>query len=347
MSFGNNLDDITNDNLIHNRLNFRFYPNDKFTAALEIRNRIFTGETVDAVPHYADFAGMDEGFFYLSWSVIDQPSLAFVSQIDRAWIEWSTTDWEVRIGRQRINWGTNLYWNSNDLFNAYSLVDFDYEERAGSDAVRIQRHFKNLSTIEFAVKPGRNKDDWIGALRYGFNKWQYDFQFIIGKLNRDYTIGTGWAGNLGGAGFKGEVTYFIPDNKAIEGQKVLSASMSIDYIFGNQLFITGGFLFNSGGQSSPLPVPQNLFLAPVSAKNLMPSKYNSLVSISFPLTPLAGFAFNTVYSPGVNSLLLMPSMNWSIANNWGIALFAQNFNLEVDGFENIGNAVFIRIKGSF
>ena len=241
----------------------------------------------------------------------------------------------------------NLFWNSNDVFNAYSFIDFDYEERAGNDALRIQRHFKDFSTLDFAIKPGKNSRDWIGALRYGFNKWTYDFQFIVGKVNEDYTVGMGWAGNIGGAGFKGESTLFLPDRDAFDQRTILSTSVSFDYIFSNQLFLTGGFLYNSGGESSPLPIPLNLFLAPVSAKSLMPSKYNIIVSGSFPLTPLAGFAMNTVFSPGVNSLLLMPSLNWSIANNWELALFAQNFNLEVDGFQNIGNGVFIRIKGSF
>lgn len=347
LSFGNKLDNITNDNLIHNRLNFKVYPSDKWTIALEFRNRIFTGETVESTPFYGDIIGQDNGFIDLSWSLINEPPLVFISQIDRAWLDWSSDNWEIRIGRQRINWGMNLFWNSNDLFNAYSFVDFDYEERAGSDALRIQRHFKNYSTLDIAIKPGKNSQDWIGAIRYGFNKWTYDFQFILGKLNNDYTIGWGWAGNVGGAGFKGETTLFLPDSKALDQRNILSASLSFDYIFSNQLFITGGFLYNSGGESSPLPVPQNLFLAPVSAKSLMPSKYNFITSASFPLTPLAGFAANVVYSPGVNSLLLMPSFNWSIANNWEIALFAQNFNLEVDGLQNIGNGIFIRVKGSY
>ena len=34
----------------------------------------------------------------------------------------------------------NLVWNPNDLFNAFSFVDFDYEERPGSDALRIQKY---------------------------------------------------------------------------------------------------------------------------------------------------------------------------------------------------------------
>ena len=31
--------------------------------------------------------------------------------MDRAWVDWSNENWEVRAGRQRINWGTNLFWN--------------------------------------------------------------------------------------------------------------------------------------------------------------------------------------------------------------------------------------------
>ena len=69
--------------------------------------------------------------------------------------------------------------------------------------------------------------------------------------------------------------------------------------------------------------------------------------MSFPLSPLLGFSFNSVYSPGVQSLLLMPSVSWSIANNWELSLFAQNFNMKVEDFDNIGNGVFVRIKGSF
>ena len=41
------------DNLIHHRLNLAYYPNDQFTAKLEFRNRVFTGDLVRLFPNYA------------------------------------------------------------------------------------------------------------------------------------------------------------------------------------------------------------------------------------------------------------------------------------------------------
>lgn len=339
------LDDITSDNLIHNRLNFRFYPARNLTAGLELRNRIFTGETVDALPNYAQLFKLDPGYVDLSWALVDQPSLVLVSQVDRAWLEWSDNKWEIRAGRQRINWGTNLFWNSNDLFNAYSLVDFDYEERPGVDALRVQRHFKNMRSIEVAVKPGLDSADWVAATMFRFNKWQYDFQVMAGLWNEDIAIGTGWAGNMGNAGFKGEVTYFTPIDS---GENVISASISADYIFGNQLFLTGGILFNSAGVDTTFDEAQNLFLEPLTAKNLTPQKYSGILSINYPFTPLLSGGITGIYSPGVNTAFAMPSLGYSMANNWELGLFGQVFFMETAGeFRNIGNGVFVRVRGSF
>lgn len=344
LSFGDNLNDILNDNLIHNRLNFRIYPTQKVTAALEFRNRIFMGESVDLLPNYAELVDVDNGIVDLSWPLIDAPSLVLLTQIDRAWLEYASDDWEVRAGRQRINWGTNLFWNANDLFNAFQLTDFDYEERPGVDALRIQRHFKGMSTLDLAVKPGRDSSDWVGAVMYRFNKWRYDFQVLAGWWFDDLVAGGGWAGNIGNAGFKGETTLFVPRDS---GQTVLSASISADYIFGNQLFLTGGFLFNSAGVDTTFQFAQNLFAAPISAKNLMPTKYSALVSASMPFTPLFNGSLVGIWSPGVNTVFLMPSLGYSISSNWEVALFGQSFWMQLDRFRNIGNGVFIRLKGSF
>ena len=37
-----------NENLLHNRLNFKGYVNDNITFAAELRNRLFTGDMVQA-----------------------------------------------------------------------------------------------------------------------------------------------------------------------------------------------------------------------------------------------------------------------------------------------------------
>ena len=104
-SFGNSLNGLTNDNLIHNRLIFKFIPSKNILGRIEIRNRIFFGESEDAISNYSDLVDIDNGIVDLSWAMVDNPSLVLLTQIDRAWINWSNEKWEVRLGRQRINWG--------------------------------------------------------------------------------------------------------------------------------------------------------------------------------------------------------------------------------------------------
>ena len=56
--------DWTIDNLIHNRLNFKW--NNKsgdIKAALELRNRFIIGESVSATPEYARLIDTDNGFY--------------------------------------------------------------------------------------------------------------------------------------------------------------------------------------------------------------------------------------------------------------------------------------------
>lgn len=211
-----NLDNIFTDNLIHNRLNFKYYPNDNWTFSFEMRNRIFYGENLEINPNFAPSIDLDNGVVDMSWNLVDEPVLLMNATIDRANIEYNRGKWNIRLGRQRINWGINLAWNPNDLFNAYNFVDFDYQERPGSDALRIQYYTGAMSQVELAHRPGSNWDETILTSRYKFNKAGYDFQFIGGNYRTDATLGLGWAGNIKSIGFKGEGTYFHPRENAMD-----------------------------------------------------------------------------------------------------------------------------------
>ena len=85
-----------------------------------------------------------------------------------------------------------MSWNLNDLFNAYSFFDFDYAERPGSDAVRLQYFTSSSSSAELAVKVDADNDVTAAGL-WRFNKWGYDFQFLAGFSDgNDVVLGTGW-----------------------------------------------------------------------------------------------------------------------------------------------------------
>lgn len=137
-SFVDRLEQLQWTTFLHNRLNFKYIPSNSITARLEVRNRVFYGDNVKNITGFSDYISQDNGIVDLSWNIIDNKDLLFNTTIDRALINYTKGDWDITVGRQRVNWGMNLVWNPNDIFNTYNYLDFDYEERPGSDAIRIQ-----------------------------------------------------------------------------------------------------------------------------------------------------------------------------------------------------------------
>ena len=119
-------DSTLSDNLIHNRLRIKVNFNSRFDAVVEIRNRGFFGQATRSNPNLGKFLNNDTGELDLSFVPYDRRKFVIHSIFDRAYMKYASDKWELRLGRQRINWGVNLAWNPNDLFNAYSLIDFDY-----------------------------------------------------------------------------------------------------------------------------------------------------------------------------------------------------------------------------
>jgi len=336
------------DNLLHNRLNFRWFPDENFTLKLELRNRFFWGDQVrfsNAEDYEMQLAAGND-YFDLDAAAVGKAGIAAHTIIDRFYGEYVKGNWEVRLGRQRINWGINTVWNPNDIFNAYSFTDFDYEERPGSDALRVRYYTGYAGSIEVAAKVFDKWEESTVGLLWKFNKWNYDFQVLAGVATGDYALGGGWAGNIKNVGFKGEFTYFIPfENNEKES---FTATLGADYSFGNSLYLNTGFLFNSNGATAG-DITQ-LFSFDLSAKNLYPYKYATFFSASYPFSPLLNGGLALIYSPSeAQALFINPTLTYSIKENWDVDFVGQLvFNDEGElGYRSPVQALFLRFKFSF
>ncbi|TRW98918.1 hypothetical protein [Flavobacterium gawalongense] len=334
-------------NLIHNRLNFKFNISPKISGRLEIRNRIFYGEQIKQIPDFGKTINQYNGLLNLSHLWIDEKSFVAHSVIDRMLIQYGDEKWDIKIGRQRINWGINNIWNPNDIFNAYNFLDFDYEERPGNDAIRIQRNLNTNSVLELAYKPGKNKEEHTAAFLYKFNKWKYDFQFLGGVYQTDYVFGGGWAGNIKEAGFKGEMSYFIPKKNTLDTSETFSFSIMADQTFKNDWYISLASLYNSN--------PTNVFAgngsfynSNLSAKLLFPFRYNFYATVMKTISPIASFNFSFIYSPEKNTLIVVPSYAWNVATNFDLDFTAQSFFAEqTNSYKNLITQIYIRGRWSF
>lgn len=336
------------DNLIHNRLNLHYYPNAKWDIGLETRNRIFYGDQIKLNPLYSDQVDTYNGLVDLSIRWIDGGGFLFHSIIDRAYINYSYEKWDITLGRQRINWGINTVWNPNDLFNAFNFLDFDYEERPGSDAIRVQYFPGVVSRVEVAFAPDDTIENSVGAALYMFNVKGYDVQLLGGYYRGDAVFGGGWAGNLGQIGFKGEASYFIPTEISTDSINSFNASVALDYLFGNGLYVSGSALFNNRGQGGGANNQLGLVGGALSPKNLFPSRFALYGSASGNLTPLCTVNGSIIYGPGTQLVAFIPSITYSIKENWALDFIGQSFFGEQnETFGHQATGVFLRLKWSY
>jgi hypothetical protein len=340
------------DNLIHNRLNLHWYPSEHFNASIQIRNRLLFGESITADPDYAGSIGNSQGLADLSFNLLSGESFVLNSNIDRLWLQFSTGNFVATAGRQRINWGQTFVWNANDIFNAYSYFDFDYAERPGSDAIRLQYYPNYTSILELAVKAD-SSGKVTAAGMYRFNIISYDFQFIAGILQeQDYLAGMGWSGIIGPAGFRGEGTYFHPMENTADTTGIFMTSVGIDYTFENSLFLQAEYLYSS----NPLFTLEDLtgnFTGQLSVKQLAFTEHTLFASLSYPATPLLQVTMAGMYFPGIKGAFAGPSFSYNAFENVDLGLFIQYFNAELPDHSGGGTnrqdmtLSYLRLKWNF
>ena len=270
--------------------------------------------------------------------------LIFQSVIDRLQLNWNHNNFDITLGRQRINWGKSFVWSPNDLFNNFAFLDFDYEERPGSDAVSFVWAYDFASDIQFAYKPANETKDLVfgGLWRTNIESISYDVQFIIGSYRQDFLLGGGWEGYLKNAGFSGEFLVFNP----FENNAVLSFSSGIDYQFSDGPYVRFEGLYN-GSYSNATVNGGNLFLPP-SPKNLFPSRQAVYLTSSFTVTPLVQAGLGVLSSLDAKLHAFLPQISYSVSQNTDFLIISQVFSSDLfDGFESQKQTVFFRFKWSY
>lgn len=333
------------DNLIHNRLNIKGFINDNLTFAVEVRNRLFTGDMVRTGASYSEMIGSDRGLADLSWNILNEPSFFLNTTIDRLWFDLNYGKFQARIGRQRINWGQTLVWNPNDIFNAYSFFDIDYIERPGSDAVRLQYYPNYSSAFEMAVKSDFQNDITAAAL-YRFNKSGFDIQFLAGYVDsRDLVIGTGWSGAFGAVSFRGEASWFQPAENFSDTTGTGLFTIGFDKVFTNDAMAQIQLMYCNN--SLDIGNFIGLYSGNLSAKDLAFSEFSAFAQFSYPFTPLFNLSVAAMWFPEISGYFAGPSMEYSLAENVDFSLIWQHFKGRTGETDSRINMGFIRVKYSF
>jgi len=337
------------DNLFHNRLNLSWYPNANLTTTLQFRNRFMYGQSIQLFEGYAKSIDNEQSFLDLSVNILEGNSYFLNTSVDRAYVQYTLRNFVFTAGRQRINWGQCFAWNPNDIFNVQNFFDFDYPEKPGSDAIRIQYYPNYSSSIELASKLDYQNKLTIAGY-YRFNHWSYDFQVLGGILaEEDYIIGLGWSGDIKGAGFRGEMSYFHPKDNIRDTTGIYYSAISFDYTFKNSLYIQTEALFSILPEDFSISGFMEYYQGPLTVKNLSFSQWSWFAQLSFPVSPLLNLSFAGMYFPDLNGFYTGPSMAYSLKDNMELSLISQVFSGKFTESDIVSTMyfAFLRYKFSF
>ena len=351
-----------NDHLIHNRINIHWFPASSLSAAMEIRLRGYYGDSVEDIPDFKSTIKSDYDYD-IDTELWQQTRTLGYGEIDRLYLDYLHEQFQLTMGRQRVAWGTSLVWNIIDLFNPMSILDFDYEERPGMDAVRFQYFTSELSKLEIIYKAGKNKYSRGYAGLFSINYWDYDFYILAAIHNNRKTFGSAWSGDINGGGFRGEFKISEPPSKGDStdypifsmtlygrdlttfDQTVFSGVLSGDYTFSNSFYVHSEILYNSNGKTEYA----GFYWYQISeASMLSPARWSIFQEFAYDINPLLRGNLFLIYNPIDKSSLFAPSLKWSFITNLELlsVLYVTSGQTETE-FGDYGNSLFFRLKYSF
>lgn len=353
--------DRINDHLLHSRINGKWYISSFLTAGLETRIRAFCGNSIEKIQGFKKQVEGEYDFINLDAELWDSEKSMGYSEIDRFYLDYTLDNTQITLGRQRISWGTSLVWNIVDIFNPKSILDFDYEELPGADAVRVQYYTGAVTRIEAVVNPGKDKNKTSYAALFSYNYENYDFFIILGVQNYRKVLAGGWSGYIKSSGFRGEFKISDapskgkqPDEQQIflfeeplyeYAKTVFNCVLSWDYTFPNSFYIHSEALYNSNGKTEKT----GLFSMQALETNMLSAaRVNFFQEFSYDITPLLRGSIFGLYNPHDNSSIIVPSITWSVITNLDFTLlgYFSDGKLNTE-YGDAGNLLFVRFKYSF
>jgi hypothetical protein len=323
------------ENSLNNRINFGWEISKYWSFDAGMRNRLIAGNESLINPQSISY---DNAWADLSWNWFECNKMVLNTAFDRLFVTFEKNKWQLRLGRQRINWGQTFVWNPNDIFNTYSFFDFDYPERPGSDALRLTYYHSETSSSELAASVNRD-NKFTAAIMHHWNKNNFDFQLIGGLYSQsDIVLGGACTSDFKGLNFRGEFSLFQPVKNISDTISTVAASFGLDYIFSNSLTLQAEVLYNNISDVILTKGLMALYSAPLSSKFLSICDWNIFMQASYPITPRLNASISAMFFADIKSYYSGLSLDYSIIENFDFSFIMQYFSTAPN--KTLGNMQF-------
>lgn len=338
------------DNLDRLRLTYDAKYHDWLAVHVDYDNEVHAGN-LTGLPDFAVVRDRQSAAWLdLQHVFVNQSHAYWDTSLYRGYVSLHRGSATLTAGRQRIGWGTARFWSPMDMFNPISPLQIEPEERQGVDAALAAFSSPGALRWNFVYAPQNGFRRSTSALRLSRTIHNYDFDVAAARFGQDWTAGFDFAGQVRGAGLRGELTYrwrhpdpaFMP----ISTRDALRLVIGGDYAFASGLYLVGEYFYNQGQPD----LPPNRRLDPnvlLRFSNEIFTLHRHFVSAgaSYPLTPLWKLETYVVGDVEGPSAVVLPRLSHNLtANadlNFGAQLFASSRNGEFHGLSDLVYVEFV------
>jgi hypothetical protein len=284
---------------------------------------------------------------------IDEAHAYWDTSLYRGYVSLRRGSATLTAGRQRIGWGTARFFSPMDMFNPISPLQIEPQERQGVDAALLAfRSSGNLRwNLAYAPQDGFRRS--TSAIRLSRTIHNYDFDAVAARFGQDWTTGVDFAGQLRGAGLRGEVTYRwrhpIPGVTPVSTRDALRLVAGSDYAFANGLYLVGEYFYNQG-QPDLRRGGAAVLTALLQYSNEIFTLHRHFISAgaSYPLTPLWKLEAYVVTDVAGPSTAFLPRLNHNLTANTDLSFGAQLFVSSQTGeFHGLSDLAYIEFVVHF
>jgi hypothetical protein len=248
---------------------------------------------------------------WLDWSVY------------RAWAAYENDKMKVTLGRQRIAFGSALFYSPLDVFNPVSPLSLEPGERVGVDGVDCEIELGPSSYFSLAYGIGNVIDQSRFAAYYKTTVKTTDLHFLAARIFADWIAGAAFASNVKQGKLYGEASYTWPE----QGKNYFRGTIGYQYNFSNGLLLTTEYYHNDGVIHASA-----LGLADASAiftqTNALATVDRNFLGVSagFDLTELIRFNSALLLDLDAGSFYIGPSFSFSAPHSIALEAGAQLFS---------------------
>lgn len=248
---------------------------------------------------------------------------------------------DLKLGRQRIAWGTGRFWSPLDILNPVNPLALEREERVGIDAALLEAKLGPLSRASLVYAPAPDRGPASRALQWHGNAAGVDGSLIAGQLRGFEIVGMDVASQIGDVGVRAEAARLNPDG----GPTVNRWMAGADYAFANGLTLSAELYYNGAGSRDPAGYD---FAALRSGRlTSLATRYAGLFA-SYEITPLLKWMTYAVLNADDRSHAVDSRLVWSIGPATDLTVGVQHFRGTVGSeFAALPNAFHLQLQWFF